>query len=316
MNTAISLAKELQTMKATEVIRNERVRKQFIDVYNSVWKEGGEEAYEREAIYFNQQLRDKESLRTCTGTSIFYSFIDLAVKGLSLAPGTQALCYLLPRSTKVGVDQNGKTVWEKSCNLTISGYGELTLRKAVGQIAYADNPVIVYEGDKFEWGENNGRKVVNYMSSVPRKSNRIIACFVKITRTDGTVDYSVMTESDWKRLSEYSAKNNSYYDKTGQRVEKANELYSSFEDGQIDPGFLIAKCIKHAFKTYPKLNIGRGTMLESEIKDESQPTEPGFDPYAGVAEGTDEDMPTDFCSTPNLSQGVVVEQVNDNDDTF
>lgn len=315
MNTAISLAKELQSMKATDVIRNERVRNQFIAVYNSVWKEGGEEAYEREALYFNQQLREKETLRACTGTSIFYSFIELATRGLSLAPGTQALCYLLPRSTKVGVDQNGKTIWEKACRLTISGYGELTLRKAMGQIAHADNPVIVYEGDKFEWGENNGRKVVNYMSSVPRKSNRIIACFVKITRTNGTVDYSVMTEIDWKRLEEYSAKNNSYFEKTGQRVEKANELYSS-NGGQIDTGFLIAKCIKHAFKTYPKLNIGRGAVLESEIKDEPQPSEPRFEPYDTVAEGTVEDMPTDFCNTHDLSQGVVVEQVNDNDDTF
>lgn len=36
MSNAISLAKELQEMKATEVIRNERVRSQFISVYNSI----------------------------------------------------------------------------------------------------------------------------------------------------------------------------------------------------------------------------------------------------------------------------------------
>ena len=95
MSNAISLAKELQEMKATEVIRNERVRSQFISVYNSIWKEGGEQVYEREAIYFNQQLRDKSNLRECSGTSIFYAFIDLAVKGLTLATGAQALCYLI-----------------------------------------------------------------------------------------------------------------------------------------------------------------------------------------------------------------------------
>jgi hypothetical protein len=79
MSNAISLAKELQQMKAIDVIRNERVRSQFISVYNSIWKEGGENVYEREAIYFNQQLRDKDELRLCSGTSIFYAFIDLAV---------------------------------------------------------------------------------------------------------------------------------------------------------------------------------------------------------------------------------------------
>ena len=108
MSNAISLAKELQQMKAIDVIRNERVRSQFISVYNSIWKEGGENVYEREAIYFNQQLRDKDELRLCSGTSIFYAFIDLAVKGITLAPGAQALCYLLTRNCKVGVDSNGR----------------------------------------------------------------------------------------------------------------------------------------------------------------------------------------------------------------
>ena len=45
MSNAISLAKELQQMKAIDVIRNERVRSQFISVYNSIWKEGGENVY-------------------------------------------------------------------------------------------------------------------------------------------------------------------------------------------------------------------------------------------------------------------------------
>ena len=114
MSNAMQLAKDLQAMKATDVIRNGQVREQFINVYNSIWKEDGENAYEREAIYFNQQLRDKSGLRECSGTSIFYSFIDLAVKGLTLAPGSQALCYLIPRSVKIGVDQFGKDVWEET----------------------------------------------------------------------------------------------------------------------------------------------------------------------------------------------------------
>ncbi len=319
MNKEISLAKELQTMKATDVIRNERVRNQFINVYNSIWKEGGENVYEREAIYFNQQLRDKQALRECSGTSIFYAFIDLAVKGLTLSPGTQALCYLIPRSVKIGVDQSGKDVWEKCCNLTISGYGELVLRKNAGQIRHADNPVIVYEGDKFEFGEVDGRKVVNYMSVLPRRSNKIIACFIKITRADGSIDYSVMTEPDWLRLKEYSDKQNTYYDiKTHQSVTKSNELYGKNKDSQIDTGFLMAKCVKHAFKTYPKLNIGKGTTLESEIADNpiEQP-QAVIDPYAGVA-GEQERQEDSFAPAPDLSSGVTVNpaEQGDDDDTF
>ena len=317
MSNAISLAKELQSMKAIDVIRNERVRNQFISVYNSIWKEGGEQVYEREAIYFNQQLRDKQNLRECSGTSIFYAFIDLAVKGLTLATGAQALCYLIPRSVKIGIDQSGKDIWEKVCNLTISGYGELVLRKNAGQIRHADNPVIVYEGDTFQYGEQNGQKIVNYMSAFPRRSNKIIACFLKITRADGAIDYSVMTEQDWMRLKGYSDKQNTYYDsKTRQYVTKSNELYG--KDGQIDTGFLMAKCVKHAFKTYPKLNIGRGTALETEIIEQHQPAD--FDPYGGVDDGQSEHQEQSFAPAPDMSAGVTIDPTqqsdNNGDDTF
>ena len=320
MSNAMQLAKDLQAMKATDVIRNGQVREQFINVYNSIWKEDGENAYEREAIYFNQQLRDKSGLRECSGTSIFYSFIDLAVKGLTLAPGSQALCYLIPRSVKIGVDQFGKDVWEKCCNLVVSGYGELVLRVRAGQIRHADNPVIVYEGDKFEFGEVDGRKIVNYMSAFPRTSNRIIACFLKITRADGTVDYSVMTESDWLRLKGYSDKQNTFYDsKTRQYVTKSNELYEK-NGGQIDTGFLMAKCVKHAFKTYPKLQIGRGTALESDIVD-NPGTSGDFDPYAGVDNAQTQQpqlQPESFAPEPDMSGGVTIDPAaqGSNDDTF
>lgn len=320
MNNALSLAKELQQTKATDVIRNERVRSQFINVYNSIWKEGGEQVYEREAIYFNSQLRDKANLRECSGTSIFYAFIDLAVKGLTLAPGSQALCYLIPRSVKVGTGPQGD-IWEKVCNLTISGYGELVLRKNAGQIRHADNPVIVYEGDTFQYGEQNGQKIVNYMSAFPRRSNKIIACFLKITRADGTIDYSVMTEQDWMRLKGYSDKQNTYFDrKTNQYVVKSNELYN--KDGQIDTGFLMAKCVKHAFKTYPKLNIGRGSSLETETIE--APQAPEFDPYGGVDDMKPEAPNTPqeaqhFAPAPDMSAGVTIDpaqQLNNDDDTF
>lgn len=307
--SASNLMQELKNMSAGDVIRNGNVREQFISVYNSVFGEGGEQVYEREAIYFNQQMRDKKDLQQCTAISIFYAFIDLAVKGLTLAPGSQALCYLMSRNVNMGQDRNGNTVWDKVCNLTISAYGELALRKQAGQIRYADNPVIVYEGDSFQFGERDGNKIVNYMSAFPRTSNKIVACFMKITRADGSIDYGIMTESDWKRLERYSFKNNgSYRDKNGQIVARgANELYSA-DNGQIDTGFLIAKCIKHAFKSYPKLKIGKGMMLESEMP-EVQEQQDGFDPYGGVEAQTQATArPEAFGPAVDTSTGVIIEE--------
>lgn len=320
MSDTINQAKVLQSLAANEVVRNEYVRSQFITVYDMIWKQGGEAAYEREAINFNKQLRDNEKLRKCTGISVFFAFIDLAVRGLTLEPGAQALCYLLPRNHKAGIDpKTGKDIWESRCNLTISGYGELVLRARAGQIRHADNPVIVYEGDEFSFGEANGQKYVNYRCNLPRTSENIVACFMKITRIDGSIDYAVMQENDWQRLANYSAKNNSYYDtQTHQRVEKANELYSSV-NGQIDAGFLMAKCIKHAFKTYPKIAIGKGTLFESDVVDE-QAAE--FDPYGGVAEGETTQQQNNnedsFATPQDMSSGVTVDPAKqgDDDDTF
>ncbi|PDP60174.1 recombinase RecT [Prevotella intermedia] len=316
MSETINQAKLLQSLKSTDVVRNEYVRTQFINVYDMIWKQGGEAAFEREAINFNKQLRDNENLRKCTPISIFFAFIDLAVRGLSLEQGAQALCYLLPRNYKAGLDANGKDVWEKRCNLTISGYGELVLRAKAGQIRHADNPVIVYEGDEFAFGEVDGRKYVNYQCKLPRTSNKIVACFIKITRIDGTTDYSIMLEADWERLAGYSAKNNSYYDATiRQRVEKANELYSA-NDGQIDTGFLVAKCIKHAFKSYPRIPIGKGSQFESDITEEQTAD---FDPYGGITdEQQTQPQQESFAVPRDTSEGLTVDPAaqGDNDDTF
>ena len=320
MSETINQARQLQQLKSTEVVRNDYVRQQFIDVYNMIWKEGGEAAYERESINFNRQLRDNEKLRKCTGLSVFFAFIDLAVQRLTLETGSQALCYLLPRSYKVGIDGKGNDMYELRCNLTRSGYGELVLRARAGQILHADNPVIVYEGDEFSYGEADGRKFVNYRCCFPRKSERVVACFIKITRVDGTADYSVMLENDWRRLSEYSEKNNSYYDKkTQQRVGRANALYSS-NNGQIDVGFLIAKCIKHAFKTYPRVEIGRGTQLESSVIDGIGTN---IDPYGGIKNEEDEQnvqgenqQDDSFAKPIDTSAGVVIDTSDSDDDTF
>lgn len=316
-NETLNQAQTIQSLEAKDVVRNDYVRQQFISVYNAIWKEGGEAAYEREAVYFNRQFRDNEKLRKCTGMSVFFAFIDLAVRGLSLEPGAQAMCYLLPRNYKISTPQGDR--WESRCNLTISGYGELVLRAKAGQIHHADNPVIVYQGDEFSFGEKDGQKYVNYCCRIPRTSNKIVACFLKITRCDGTVDYSVMQESDWKRLETYSAKNNAYYDQqTRQRVEHANDLYNA-NGGQIDTGFLMAKCIKHAFKTYPKIAIGKGTQLESDVVDQSQSD---FDPYGGMADETpqslqqkkEEEKP--FGPAPDMSAGVTVNPDKDDDGVF
>lgn len=267
---------QLNAMDALEIATAPMVRDKFIDIYNTLWGAGtGEAAYERESRFFNRLLSDNADLQKGTHFSLFTAFIDLAVCGLSLEPGARALCYLIGRNQKTSpkLDAQGRPMkdskgypvynWEGRVVLTISAYGELVLRERSGQIRHADNPVLVYEGDEFSFSDKGGRKEVEYVCHLPHTGKRIIACYLRITRADGSVDYSVMTEEDWVRLAQYSARQN----RSG-----ANALYGVDQKGivNIDPGFLMAKCIKHAFKTYPKVRIGRGTELQSQQTEERE----------------------------------------------
>lgn len=327
--------KLLNELQPTEIVRNDNVRDKFIQIYDAMWSQStgvsGEAAYEKEARNFNRLLSEKEDVRKkCSHFSLFTSFLDVAISGLTLDPGTKAQAYLLARSIAVDsyVDDHGqkKNRYETQCVLTVSGYGELVLRARCGQIRHADNPVIVYEEDSFEFGERNGQKFVNYTCRLPHQSGRIVACFMKITRADGSADYAVMLPEDWARLSNYSARQNSKFNYQTKQWEngKPNALYTA-QGGQIDPGFLVAKCIKHAFKTYPKARIGHATQLESQQVDETEISDDIYgitdnDEQVDTATGeiiTDRQPEQSFVPADNTAAGVTVDPAaNDDDDTF
>ena len=314
-NIALSV-EEINKLQPLDIVNNPLVRQRFITIYDTLWGNGrGEAAYEREANYFNHILGDDERLQRTTKFSIFTSFVDLAISGLSLEPGTRALCYLMGRNHCIGTDNTGKKIYEPRLTLTVSGYGELVMRARAGQIRFADNPVLVYEEDEFSFSDKGGRKMVDYTCHFPHTSGHIVACYLCITRADGTKDYSVMLEEDWLRLQGYSARSNRRWDNnTRQWVERPNELYNA-NGGRIDPGFLMAKCIKHAFKTYPKVRIGKYTAMESEQIDEPQPE---IDDFYGVADPTPQQpapaQEETFAPQPDLSAGVTVDPALDSED--
>lgn len=315
---------QINKIEPQDIVANDFVREKFIQIYEAMWTPAtgisGEAAYERESRNFNRVIGEKEDIRkNCTRFSIFTAFLDVAISGLSLDAGTRAQAYLLSRSVAVDsyLDQQGnkKNKYETQCVLTISGYGELVFRARVGQIRHADNPVIVYAEDEFEFGERNGNKFVNYTCRLPHTSGNIIACFMKITRADGTPDYAVMLPEDWSRLAGYSARQNRKWDEQNRRWVKGdpNALYGKQPDNtyRIDTGFLVAKCIKHAFKSYPKARVGRSTVLESQQVDEMEIK----DDIYGLADGSTVDTATGevlpkrdngFAPAPDTSAGVTV----------
>ena len=308
INLTVEQINELQPQ---DIATNDFVRDKFIQIYEAMWTPStgvsGEAAYERESRFFNRILGEKEDIRkSCTRFSLFTAFLDVAISGLSLEPGSRAQAYLLSRSIAVDsyVDQQ-----------EMREHG-VEHRARVGQIRHADNPVIVYAEDEFEYGERNGNKFVNYTCRLPHTSGNIIACFMKITRADGSVDYAVMLPEDWARLAGYSARQNRQWDGQNRRwVEgRPNALYGQKQPDntfKIDTGFLVAKCIKHAFKTYPKARVGRATQLESQQVDDLEINDDiyGLEDGSTVNTSTGEVMPkqdTGFAPAPDTSAGVTV----------
>lgn len=295
----MNLLEKINSLKKEEIVDDPQVAERFVQVYNKVWKtECGDAVYEKERINFKKVLESNNKLVNATNFSLFAAFMDLAVSGLSLEPGGRALCYIEGRNVKVGTNGEGKDVYEGQAVLTISGYGEIAKRILEGQIKYADNPVIVYNEDDFSFGEVGAHKVVDYKCNIPHRGG-IKAAFIKITRIDGSVDYYTMFPEDWKRLEEFSGRKNKRWNRTENKWEyNPNALYTS-NAGDIDTGFLCAKLIKHAFRSYPKMKIGKMSQLETEVLDDK--AEEDLDKIYGDSFDVEEDT----------SKGVVVEESND-----
>ncbi len=258
---------EIEAMTPSVMVENDVVEDKFVQLFNNIHGvKDGQMFYEKEKHSFIKLITETPALQQCSRFSLFCIFLDIAVNGLSLDnTGGRPLCYVISRNTKTGRKDNGRDVYEKRANLMISGYGELVMRQRAGQLKYVDNPVIIYEGDYFEPSLVNGKKVVSYKGVNPRVSNRIVGAFIRIVRNDGSEDFSWMLESDIDRLKRYSEKGNSYWDADKKKMVTgdANALYSS-HGGGVDPGFLEAKMIKHAFDAYPKVRTGNFTALETQ----------------------------------------------------
>lgn len=268
----------------------------FIQVYSQKFGEQNAEAfYEEQRGFFLNELTSgsyKDLLKEANGTSIYFAFLFLAINNLSLEKGVSTTCYLECRSVKVGEKVDEKTkrstnIYERHAVITVTGYGEIVLRQRAGQIRSVDNPKVVYDCDSLRYGERDGKSFLEYEKAIPRPVGaKIIACYVRIVKSDGTIDYFVLDTDEMVRLKQYSSRFN---------WGKSNALYGQAQDcSDIDTGFLKSKTVKHAFKGYPKLSIGAGGSLEADKDTDTQPqAEPVTTetPANGVTVETNDDDP-------------------------
>lgn len=279
----------------------ELAKDKFIQVYSQKFgPEQAEAFYEEQKNFFLQELAYGSyapKLKVADVTSLYFAFLSIAINGLSLEKGTTTLCYLEAKSVKIGEDPNKldsnhrpTPIYQTNASISITGYGEIILRQRAGQIRSVDTPKIVYDVDDFSFGEENGKQTLKYTKCMPRpKTAKIMACYVKLIKNDGSYDYKVFELEEAQRLKAYSLRQN------GGRF--ANPLYGTQPDcSDIDMGFFMSKAVKHAFKGFPKLPIGAGSILEADKDNEQLEPTPQTNvqnqaPANGVSVQTDENDP-------------------------
>jgi recombinational DNA repair protein RecT len=251
VNQKVSIIQKLNDTSTAAIATLPEVADRFKQLYsimNGKDKAAAVVKYEAEAFHFNKLINEKPELKKCTKLSLYGCFLDMAVSGLSFDPAMKH-AYVVSFNVNVGDKSNPK--WEARAMIMISGYGELQIRIQQKQIKYADNPVLVYEGDYFTSGTKNNQYYVEHQAVYPRKSENIIACYIRLERLDGSVDYKVMSMEEVLKLKAFSKQQNSLAWTSGL------------------PGMVQAKTIKHAFRSYPKMKLGQFSELESNKTEES-----------------------------------------------
>lgn len=255
-NQKLTVIQKIDQVSPAQIAALPEVADRFMQLYSLMHGRNSDVAkvaYESEKFHFMKLLQDKPELQKCTKLSLYGCFIDMAVNGLSFDPAMKH-AYIVGFPTNVGSKENPK--WETRASVLIDGRGELIIRTRQGQIKYADNPITVYEGDVFKYGTRNDKVFIEHEAVFPRKTDNIIACYLRIERPDGSVDYKVFGIEEVLHLKEFSKQQNSLAWTKGIR------------------GMIETKTIKHAFKSYPKIKMGNFSKLQSQVVD--APDEPEF----------------------------------------
>jgi len=254
----------------TTLVDQKAIMNSFISTRMRMHHDSVEDAkatYEREARYFKRLVSASTKLKTATGLSLCSVFFEVAITGLSLQPGGKADAFIESRGTKTGEKRDNKDVYIEIASLSVSAYGELNMRIKAGQIIRMSNPIVLYEKDHFQpMTTGRGELTIDYKAEIPRTSNTIVGVWCAVYLPHNGIDFKWLLEADIKRLMEYSIPK--YQGAT------ANKLYTS-NNGQIDTGFLEAKCIKHAMRAYTKLKVSDNIQFEKSV-DDIESEENGF----------------------------------------
>lgn len=131
------------------------------------------------AYYALKNSNSGNLLEKCTPESVYNALLDMVTQGLSPA---KTQCYFVPYVSTV--------------KLTRSYFGTMKVVKQLPEVKdiYAE---VIYEGDKFQIKNENGRKVfVSHETDWMNADNPIVGAYCIIEKVDGEKILTVMTKKE------------------------------------------------------------------------------------------------------------------------
>lgn len=202
--------------------------------------------FELEKFNFLKLLEENPKLNEASETTKYGTFIDVIKDGLSFDKNAKHI-YVMVRS--------GRMAYERAKS------GVMFLVKKAGSVKDITEPVIVYEGDEIDVKTLNGDLQISHSPSIPRKSKKILGCYFFVITNENRKDPVWYPIEKIERLKKFSEKQNGG---------KANALYTSGNDGQVDEGFFLTKAVKAGLEKYSKKPTGLNHVEDGTYQDEKE----------------------------------------------
>ena len=215
--TVVAPAKVTELIQSTpgnQIAELEFVKNKFIQNYNACNRDGmGELIYARNLAHFKQALNAMPDLANADRFSIYACLMTIAVNGYSVDPADNEI-YLIPRGGKMCIQKQAPA--------------HIKRLQRTEQIAYAEQAILVYEGDDYEVSRG---KVLKHVEKL--KSDKIIAGYIIFHLTDNIERHITYRQSDWESWRSHSP-----------QKDGGNWVHGPLK--QPKPGFLKTKIVSHA----------------------------------------------------------------------
>ena len=204
-NNLVQIQKDITDTVSTKITELEKTGLQLPKNYNA------QNALKAAFFTLNETItRDKKPvLVACDKASIANTLLDMVTQGLSPAKNQ---CYFIPYGSKLQMQR--------------SYFGTVAVLKRLNDIADVKAEVI-HKGDEFEIGSNQDMETVvsKFVPKFENLDNELVGAFAIIKRTDGQLDYTIMTKKQIdKSWAQTRQRNNQVQKNFGDEMAKRTVL--------------------------------------------------------------------------------------------